>query len=72
MLDGIERLRQISSQDFAVFGIQNLAYVKEIVVNEETRFAIHAADGTIVAIAPDRALADVTIRQNDLEPVSVH
>ncbi len=68
----IERLRHISSQELALLGMQNLAYVKRVVVNDAPAFAIHAADGTEVAIVPDQDIAIATVRQHDLEPLSVH
>lgn len=71
-MKGFEGIRNISSRELAVFGMQDLAYVKPVVVNGVTAFAVHAADGTQVAVLPDREIAWVTIRQHDLEPLSVH
>jgi hypothetical protein len=68
----IEKLRQISPQEFATLGMQALAYVKRVTVNDTVAFAIHAADGTQLALLPDRDTALATVRQNDIEPVSVH
>jgi hypothetical protein len=71
-MKGFESIRNISSRELAVFGMQDLAYVKPVVVNGVTGFAVHAADGTQVAVLPDREIALATIRQHDLEPLSVH
>jgi len=71
-MKGFEGIRNISSRELAVFGMQDLAYVKPVVVNGVTAFAVHAADGTQVAVLPDREIALATIRQHDLEPLSVH
>jgi hypothetical protein len=68
----IERLKSISSREFALLGMDNLAYVKRVVVNDEPGFAIHGADGTQLAVVPNEETAYFTIRQNDLEAVSVH
>ena len=38
--------RNLSSQDLAALGIQNIAYVKPILHEGEPAFAVHAADGT--------------------------
>jgi hypothetical protein len=35
-------------------------------------YAIHAASGEVLALVPDRALAFVVARQNEMAPVSVH
>ncbi|HJT06362.1 MAG TPA: DUF1150 family protein [Stellaceae bacterium] len=67
-----QKLRQISAQEFALLGMQDVAYIRRVVVNDEAGFAIHAADGTEVAVLPSRDLAFATVRQHDLEPVSVH
>jgi hypothetical protein len=65
-------LKNISPREFALLGMNDMAYVKRIVVNDEARFAIHGADGSQLALAPSEDLAHATIRRNDLEPVSVH
>ncbi len=71
-MNQIQKLRQISPQEFATLGMQAMAYVKRVTVNDTVAFAIHAADGTQLALLPDRDSAFATVRQNDIEPVSVH
>jgi hypothetical protein len=68
----IEKLRHISPKEFALLGVQDVAYVKRVTVNDGAAYAIHAADGTAVALLPDRDIAFATVRQHDLEPLSVH
>ena len=67
-----ERLRQTSASDLAVLGVRDLAYVRPVMVDGAPGFAIHAADGTQLALAPTRYHALALIRENDLEPASVH
>ena len=67
-----ERIRHMSSRELALFGMQDHAYVKPVLVNGVTAFAVHAADGTQVTVLPDREIALATVRQHDLEPLSVH
>ena len=67
-----ERIRHMSSRELALFGMQDLAYVKPVLVNGVTAFAVHAADGTQMTVLPDREIALATVRQHDLEPLSVH
>jgi hypothetical protein len=55
-----------------MLGMQDIAYVKRVVVDGNAGYAIHAADGTQMALIPDRAVAFAVVRQNELEPVSVH
>jgi hypothetical protein len=71
-MKGFEHFRQMSSRELAMLGMQDLAYVKPIVVNGITAFAVHAADGTQIAILPNREVALASLRQHDLEPLSVH
>ena len=77
---------QMSEKDFAALGAPKMVYVREIatddvreVVGDKAEipadarfFAVHAADGTRMAIVDDRDTAFAGARQYDLEPVSVH
>jgi hypothetical protein len=71
-MNEIERIRHMSSRELALFGMQDLAYVKPVFFNGVTAFAVHAADGTQITVLPDREIALATVRQHDLEPLSVH
>ena len=64
--------RELSSQEFGLLGLEDVAYVKHVGVDGTEGFAVHAADGTQMAVLPSRELAFAVVRQNDLEPVSVH
>jgi len=68
----VEKLRTLSPTDFAALGMSDLAFVKPIMTEGKAAYAIHAADGTQMAIVDERALAFATIRQHDLEAVDVH
>lgn len=67
-----ERLRQMPNRAFAQLGIEGVAYVKPVVVDEVSAWAVHAADGTQLAVLAEREQALATIVQNGLEPASVH
>ncbi|MEE8516664.1 MAG: DUF1150 family protein [Alphaproteobacteria bacterium] len=71
-MEAFDFLQYMSDQDMAILGLQDVAYVKPVVVDGQDAFSIHAADGTTIAIMADREVAVATIRQHDLEPVSVH
>ena len=43
-----------------------------VFVEGNTAYAVHAADGTEIAVMANRDIAFAAIRQNDLRPVSVH
>jgi len=49
-----------------------IAYIKAVTIDGIRAYAIHAADGTALAIVKDRDVAFAAVRQHELEPVSVH
>ena len=65
-------LRHISERQLGALGVSHIAYVKPVVVNGAAGFAIHAADGTPMALAADRAVAMAAIVQHEMVPLSVH
>ncbi|MCK5165775.1 MAG: DUF1150 family protein [Rhodospirillaceae bacterium] len=58
--------------DLASWGIENVAYVRPISQNGEDIYGIFAADGTELATVENRDAAIITVRQNELEPLSAH
>lgn len=71
-VSGAGDLRHMTPRDLAMWGMQDIAFVKQVTVDDEPGWSIHAADGTHMGIAPDRDLAFAAVRQHDMEPVSVH
>ncbi len=67
-----ERIGPISAQDLALLGLAELAYLRPAEVDGQSGFAIYSANGRMVGFAPDRNVALRLIRDNDLEPVSLH
>jgi len=65
-------VRHLSEQQLAALGVSQIAYVKPVVVNGIEGFAIHAADGTPMAVAGDRDVAVAAILQHEMQPLSVH
>jgi hypothetical protein len=65
-------IRHLSDEQLAKLGVSQIAYVKPVVVDGVQGFAIHAADGTAMAVAGDRDVALAAIRQHEMFPVSVH
>jgi hypothetical protein len=68
----IEGIKQLSTRELGLLGMSDIAYVKPVVVDGSSVFAVHAADGSRIAVVPDRDLAFAVVRQHDMEPVSVH
>lgn len=68
----IEGLKQLSPRELGLLGMEDIAYVKQIDIDGVAAFAVHAADGTQIAVMGNRAVAFAMVRQHDMEPVSVH
>ena len=67
-----ELLKNLSSQDFLNFGLDQVAYIRPVEVDGEEVFAIHRADGTPISIAETMDGAFISARHNDLEPLAVN
>ena len=65
-------IRHLSIEQLAQLGVSQIAYVKPVTVNGAHGFAIHAADGTPMAMADDRDVAMAAIIQHEMFPLSVH
>jgi hypothetical protein len=65
-------VRHLSEQQLAALGVSQIAYVKAVMVNGVQGFAIHAADGTPMAVAGDRDVAVAAVMQHEMLAVSVH
>jgi hypothetical protein len=66
-------IRQLTTLQLAQLGVSQLAYIKQVPVDDGgIAFAIHAADGTPMALAADCELAAAAIRQHDMVAALVH
>jgi hypothetical protein len=65
-------IRHLTTNQLAQLGLSQLAYVKPIIVNGAAAFAIHAADGTPMAVVGDRDVALAAIRQHEMIAAQVH
>ena len=50
----------------------NESYIREVLVDGAIVIGIHAPDGRLLGVAPDRQLGFAAARQHQLEPPSVH
>jgi hypothetical protein len=71
-MNAAQDIRNITPQDLALLGLQDMAYLRSVTFEGTAGYGIFTADGTQVAFAPTRALAEAAVRQHELEPVSVH
>ena len=62
----------ISTEQLASLGVGEIAFVKPVMTEAGPGFAIHAADGTPLAIATNAPLAVAAIIQNEMVPSLVH
>jgi len=65
-------IRHLSTDELARLGVSQIAYVKPVMMNGTQAFAIHAADGTPMAVTADRAVAISAIIQHEMLPTLVH
>ncbi|PIW26547.1 MAG: hypothetical protein COW30_14430 [Rhodospirillales bacterium CG15_BIG_FIL_POST_REV_8_21_14_020_66_15] len=62
----------LTVEDFLVLGADTTAFVKAIEIDGRAAYGIFSALGQPLGYADTRAVAQVAVRQNDLEPASVH
>ena len=65
-------IRHLSADQLAKLGVSQIAYVKPVLMNGVRAFAIHAADGSPMAVAGEQAVAVAAILQHEMAPVMVH
>jgi len=65
-------IRVLSPQDFLMLGINDVAYVKKELQAEREVFVIHSADGNSITAMNNHDVAFAAVRQNGMEPLSVH
>ena len=65
-------LHQIYTEQLADLGQGEVAYVRPVSSNGVTAFAIHAADGTPLALAGGYEAAVQAIQDHDMLPQMVH
>lgn len=65
-------IRHLTENQLMELGVSELAYVKPVLVEGSRVYAIHAADGSPMAVTEDREVAIAAIRQHEMEPALVH
>lgn len=59
-------------ESFAQWGLEEVAFIKQMTLNGAQVYAVHAANGQKLATAPARDIAAALVLQNELTPVDVH
>jgi hypothetical protein len=62
-------LKDLTPQDLLTFGLNAVAYLRPAVVNGQSIYAIHAADGSQLALVANRDIGLAAMHEHDLEPV---
>jgi hypothetical protein len=62
----------MTTATFTDLGQGHVAYIKKLVTEAGTLWAIHAANGEPLAVMESRDVALSVLRQNDLEPTGLH
>ncbi len=65
-------IRKLTTDQLAQLGVSHIAYVKPVVVNGTSGYAIHAANGLPMGLAEDRDVAIAAVLQHEMVPVPVH
>lgn len=65
-------IRRLSQEQLMQLGMSDLAYIKPVWMNGQTAYAIHAADGSPMALAADCDLAIAAIVQHEMSAAMVH
>jgi len=68
----VTSLRQLSPQELGLLGVEAVAYVKPVFVEGVAAYAVHAADGSQIAIVLTREAAYTIVHRNGMVPVSIH
>lgn len=65
-------IRRLTPAELLQFGMAEFAYVKQVELDDGMVFAIHAADGSPMAVAANRDLAVAAIQQHEMTAALVH
>ena len=71
-LDPPLNIDALSDQELLTYGIHDMAYIRQIRVDGDVSYMVHAADGTPLSTMDDRASALAAILSNELEPATLH
>lgn len=65
-------LGNLSAQDFLNVGMDQIAYIRSVTLDDHEAFAVHAADGTPISVMHSFDTAVASIKYNEMHPVTVH
>lgn len=65
-------LENLSDTDFAMFGMDHLAYIKPVNIHGRQLYSLSTADGRLLSMQDSEMMALIVARHNNLEAVIVH
>jgi len=65
-------LESLSPRDFLSLGINHIAYIKPVALNDRLAWSVNAADGTALSVHLTEQAATAAARQNHLLSVHTH
>lgn len=65
-------IQHMSKEAFLHLGVDHIAYIKPVTVDNEVRYSLHAADGKLLGLEESSENAAVTALSNALAPLTVH
>lgn len=65
-------IRHLTDIQMRALGVSRVAYIKPVMIEGEGAFAIHAADGTPMALTEDQNTAIEAILQHEMVPALLH
>ena len=71
-LDVRELLKQLTPQDFQNLGLQQVAYIRPVEIENKPAYAVHAADGSRLLVTDSMNDAAIVIENNELEAITLH
>lgn len=63
---------QLEELMMAMVGLETMAYIKPITIEELTQYAVYAADGTQLALFDTAETAYYNAVKHNLSPASIH
>lgn len=67
-----EALTSLSTQDFLAFGLHHIAYIKPLAEDGKESYALHAADGALLAVQDDLNAAAAMAYDSNLKMAILH
>lgn len=65
-------IKALTPKDFMMFGMDHVAYIRPILMGEQTVFSIHMANGSSLGVMEKERDAHMALQMSDMQPMTVH